>query len=124
MRLLLILVLLAFSFILFSCKMQVNNLRSDNKVVEDVQDVIPFKGRVVYRSFEGGFWGIISDDGQHYDPLALPPQFQIEGLRVTGKVRLRKNVFHFHMWGTIVELIELKVIDGDVSSNKLAPVSR
>ena len=111
----LIIVFSLFSLLVFGCKMQVDNIQSDDKCVEGVQDVISFKGRVVYRNFEGGFWGIISDDGQRYDPLVLPEQFQIEGLRVAGKVR-RRNVAHFHMWGTIVELVKLKAVDGNVLS--------
>lgn len=111
----LIIVFSAFSLFVFGCKMQVDNIQSGDRGVEGAQDVISFKGRVVYLSLEGGFWGIISDGGQRYDPLVLPEQFQIEGLRVAGKVR-RRNVAHFHMWGTIVELVELKTVEGDVLS--------
>jgi hypothetical protein len=114
MKISLIIVFSVFLLLVFGCKMQVDNIQSGDKGVEGAQDVISFKGRVVYRNFEGGFWGIISDDGQRYDPLVLPEQFQIEGLRVAGKVR-RRNVAHFHMWGTIVELVELKIIEDGVS---------
>jgi endonuclease YncB( thermonuclease family) len=110
----LIIVFSVFLLLVFGCKMQVDNIQSGDKGVEGAQDVISFKGRVVYRTFEGGFWGIISDDGQRYDPLVLPEQFRIEGMRVEGKVR-RRNVAHFHMWGIIVELVELKIIEEGVS---------
>ena len=26
-------------------------------------------GKIQYSDFEGGFYGIVSDDGEHYDPL-------------------------------------------------------
>lgn len=111
----LIIVFSVFLLLVFGCKMQVDNIQSGDKGVEDAQGIISFSGRVVYKNFEGGFWGIISDDDQRYDPLVLPEQFQIEGLRIAGKVR-RRNVAHFHMWGTIVELVELKAVDGDTLS--------
>lgn len=102
-------------FLLFvsGCRTQVEKFSSGNNDVEGTQDIISLCGRVVYKNFEGGFWGIVSDDGKRYDPLVLPEQFQIEGMRVEGKAR-RRNVAHFHMWGTVVELVELKAVDGDV----------
>jgi hypothetical protein len=77
----------------------------------EFEDVIAFEGRVVYLNFEGGFWGIVCSDGRKYDPLGLPPKFQMDGLRVRGKLRPRSNLMSFHMWGTIVEVLEISVID-------------
>ena len=117
MKIRLILLLLIFSFLPFSCKVQSDYHLPDNSKIKDTEDIISFSGRVVYKNFEGGFWGIVSDDGKHYDPLVLPKQFQTEGIRVEGKAR-QSNVAHFHMWGTIVDLIELKTIDEGDSDNQ------
>ena len=49
----LIIVFSVFSLLVFGCKMQVDNIQSGNKGVEGAQDIISFKGKIVYRNFEG-----------------------------------------------------------------------
>ncbi len=39
-------------------------------------------GRVAYMSFEGGFYGIITDKGDHYLPENLSTEFRKDSLRV------------------------------------------
>jgi len=71
------------------------------------------KGTVKYLSFEGGFYGIVGDDGNHYDPLNLPQEFRVEGLRVRFKATrdhaiMTDHMVSFHMWGYIVKLISIE----------------
>jgi hypothetical protein len=33
-------------------------------------------GTVAYKTFEGGFWAIDGDDGETYDPVDLPSDFE------------------------------------------------
>ena len=74
-------------------------------------EVIYFEGEVVYLDVEGGFWGIVTDDGKQYEPLALPLEFRREGLHVKGKLKLRKELYSPNMWGTIVDIIEIVAVD-------------
>lgn len=67
-------------------------------------------GTVVYISIEGGFYGIITDDYEKYDPTNLDEDFEIDGLRVQFAVRLRRWTGSIHMWGMIVEILYLKPI--------------
>ncbi len=69
------------------------------------QDLIYSKGEIVYLSFEGGFFGIISYDGNHYDPVNLPSEFKIVGLKVLFIVEKLDEQVSFHMWGIIVRII-------------------
>lgn len=69
------------------------------------QDLIYCKGEIVYLSFEGGFFGIISYDGNHYDPVNLPSEFKIVGLKVLFIVEKLDEQDSFHMWGIIVRII-------------------
>ena len=64
-------------------------------------------GKIQYIDLEGGFYGIISDDGEHYDPINLPLEFQEEDLRVEFKLRILKNQSSFHMWGIVVEVLKI-----------------
>jgi hypothetical protein len=72
-----------------------------------VQIVTGF-GRIVYLGFEGGFYGIEADDGSSYDPVNLPPNFRIEGLRVKFTVKILIGMASVHMWGRLVEIISIE----------------
>ena len=65
------------------------------------------KGEIQYINLEGGFYGIISGD-RHYDPINLPLDFEEDGLQVEFKLKILENATSSHMWGTIVEILEIK----------------
>ena len=69
------------------------------------ENIIEGTGTIVYLDCEGGFFGIISDDESHYDPINLPFSSKIDGLRVMFQAKIRDDLVSYHMWGTIVELI-------------------
>ena len=65
------------------------------------------KGTVQYLDIEGGFYGIVADDGSNYDPINLSSDFsdfEEDGLRVTFEGKIRDDLDSIHMWGTIIEL--------------------
>lgn len=64
-------------------------------------------GTVTYVDLEGGFFGILGDDGNEYDPLDLPTRFAVDGLRVSIEARVRQDLASAHMWGALVELDEI-----------------
>jgi hypothetical protein len=78
---------------------------SDNQY----QAIVQGTGTIIYLSFEGGFYGIVSDDGNGYDPINLPPKFEIVGLRVefVGEVL---DLYSIHMWGIIIRILSIKII--------------
>jgi len=70
---------------------------------------LSFRGNVTYVNLEGGFWGIISDDGKHYDPISLAEEFRQEGLLVQVEA-VTTNRGGIHMWGTMIEITAIKKI--------------
>lgn len=64
-------------------------------------------GTVRYMSFEGGFWGIVGDNGKNYDVGHLPQEFQRDGLRVRFSVNLT-DYLSYHMWGYVVSLVSIE----------------
>jgi len=72
------------------------------------KDTIQFTGKVVFNDFEGGFYGILADDGGKYDPTNLPAEFRKAGRRVSVVARKKPDMMSFHQWGTIVEIVEIK----------------
>jgi hypothetical protein len=67
-------------------------------------------GTVVYQPFEGGIWGIETDDGRQLRPKTdLPEEFRKQGMKVALEFRAL-DVFSFAMWGETVELISIRSV--------------
>jgi len=65
-------------------------------------------GTVKYISLEGGFYGITTDDNKNLDPLNLSKEFQVDGKRIYFKYVEKKEMASFHMWGAIIEILEIR----------------
>ena len=65
-------------------------------------------GTVKYIALEGGFYGINSDKGENFDPLNLPKEYQVDGKRISFSYKVRDDLASFHMWGVIIEIIEIQ----------------
>jgi len=65
------------------------------------------KGTVVYLSFEDGFYGIVGDDGENYDPINMPQEVKVDGLRVQFTANLTDHL-SYHMWGYVVKLFSIE----------------
>jgi len=90
-------ILLALSVLLLGCLPEENGL-------------ITAKGTVRYLDLEGGFYGIVADDGTHYDPgESLPEEFRRDGLRVRFTARPKEGVT-IRMWGKLVEIEKIERI--------------
>jgi len=70
-------------------------------------DVFEIIGTVAYVELEGGFYAIIAEDGKRYDPMNLPNSFRTDGLKVTVKAKLRPDAAGFHMYGPIIEVVDI-----------------
>ena len=81
-----------------------NNSKNENN---SYNELIYGTGTIIYLKIEGGFYGILSDDDQHYDPINLPLEYQKEGLRISFIAKERSDLLSFHMWGKIIELISI-----------------
>lgn len=65
-------------------------------------------GTVRYQDFEGGFWGIVTDDQQYLRPTNdLPAEFQRDGCRITARAE-PSNEISFHMWGRNVRVRDVQ----------------
>ena len=61
-------------------------------------------GTITYQNLEGGFYGILGDDGKKYDPLNLDAKFRENGLRVAFNATVAEGTATTSMWGTPVNL--------------------
>ena len=74
------------------------------------QSMIAGVGEVRYMEFEGGFYGIVSDQGDKYLPLNLEEEYKKDGLRVSFEA-VPADVMTIQMWGIPVEIKIIKLIE-------------
>ena len=61
-------------------------------------------GTITFQDFEGGFWGIVADDGQKFYPIeGIPTSLQKPDLPVEAEVE-PSDEMSFVMWGQTVNL--------------------
>ena len=90
-----------FNFLLFhSCASTISE--NSGEIVRR-GDIIEGTGKIMYIDLEGGFYGIIAHDN-HYVPINLPPELEMDGLKVKFKAKIRKDLVSIHMWGILIEL--------------------
>ena len=77
----------------------------------DNPDAVSGTGTVVYNDLEGGFYGILTDDGTRYLPLNLPDAFAEDNLAITFTGIPREEVATIQQWGIPLELTEISSED-------------
>jgi len=65
-------------------------------------------GRVVRVTVEGGFYGLVAEDGRRFDAGVLPAPFQIDGLAIRARLQDQPPMVGTRMWGTQVRLLEIE----------------
>lgn len=68
-------------------------------------------GTVHYIDISGGFYGILSDTGRHYDPLNLAPGYQRDGLRVRFEGEEIQGLVTIRMWGRPLRIHHIERLD-------------
>lgn len=72
-------------------------------------------GTVTYNDFEGGFWGIETDDNQQFRPVdGIPASLQQSGCQVEANVEPAPGI-SLHMWGQPVKVRSIKKISNGKS---------
>jgi len=74
-----------------------NCIYEENKVISQ-------SGTVIFLNLEGGFYGIMGDDGVNYDPVNLGKEYHSDGMRINFQGKLRDDLAGIHQWGQIIEL--------------------
>ncbi|MCU0631887.1 MAG: META domain-containing protein [Methanolinea sp.] len=74
-------------------------------------------GTVVYMDLEGGFYGIIADDGTHYLPDTLPPSCRVDGIRVKFTGMEKTHGASIYMWGTSLRILTAVPLGEEVKSD-------
>ncbi|MFB2641039.1 hypothetical protein ACE02D_01890 [Shewanella bicestrii] len=81
---------------------------------------VMLQGTVRYMNLEGGFWGIIADNGQKILPKNLPQDYRKDGLRLSFTAQEITGMMTIQQWGTLSSLSDITVI-GQVESQSADP---
>ena len=91
------------SVVSIGCSKYVNS----DKDIQSNENIISADGTIVYQELEGGFFGIITDNGDKYNPVNLPKEFQKDGLKVRFKGKINHDLVGIHMWGKLFEITRI-----------------
>jgi len=69
---------------------------------------IGIEGTIKYIDLEGGFYGIVADNGKNYDPVNLESEYQVDGLRIRVQAIPVTGIATVHQWGTTVKIIAIR----------------
>lgn len=76
----------------------------------DTVRLVSGTGLVRHIDLEGGFYGIVDDMGERYDPSNLPEDFKVDSLRVRYEATVTDKMTT-HMWGRPVDIITIERFD-------------
>ena len=76
------------------------------------EEVISGTGTIEYIELEGGFYGIVGDDGENYNPIDLMQQYQQHDLEIYFEARILKDVDSIYMWGIAIEITRIEKLGG------------
>jgi len=74
-------------------------------------DIISLTGTIVFKDIEGGFYGIVGDDGKNYEPTNLSDEFKKDGLKVKFIAKLHPDWASISMFGMIMELLKIEKVE-------------
>jgi len=65
-------------------------------------------GLIKYVELDGGFFGIMTEDGAKYFPEYLKPDFKQDGLNVRAVALPQEQILGIQMWGTPIEILKIE----------------
>jgi len=81
---------------------------NEEPVPEVGNEQIQFFGTIQYVELEGGFFGIVTEDGRKFFPQYLDNEFKQDGLNVRVTAILEEEVFGIQMWGAPIKLVSIE----------------
>lgn len=74
-------------------------------------------GKVHYLNFEGGFYGIVTDQNEKLLPMNLPKAYRIEGTVLALKGEFMTDMLTTQQWGKLFKISDYKVLELGVEAN-------
>ena len=83
----------------------------------ETSEVVAFEGKVVYINLEGGFWAVITEQGQKLGG-SIPVNLRLNNQKISGFYQPQKDMMSFRMWGTLVKFSQLQAVGKPGESGK------
>lgn len=83
---------------------------------------IHLTGHVEYVNNYGGFFAIIGDDGQKYQPTNLPGKVRTNGLPIKFDATLNDNLVSAFLWGKIVDVSNVTPLKAKISNDERSAI--
>lgn len=77
---------------------------------DDQGTFVRAEGTIVWVQLEGGFWGIEAGDGKEYEPINLPKEFMVHGLKVAFTGQVMEDWASIYQWGAVLEVSTIQRI--------------
>lgn len=84
----------------------------------DAQQLDWITGRVVFNDFEGGFYGIITENGEKLLPMNMDKSLMRENNKVALKGKYEKDLMTTRQWGKPFIIIEIKLLEKGKGGSK------
>lgn len=68
------------------------------------------QARVVYLDFEGGFYGLVAENGNKILPMNLSKEYKITGTLLKIKGHKVEGIATTKQWGTLYKLVDVQLI--------------
>lgn len=85
--------------------------KETSRLAADKDEIRNMTGTIVFHEIEGGFYGIVADDGKKYNPINLDESFKKDGLRVKFDANIKKDMMGIHMWGQYIEILKIEKVE-------------
>ena len=73
-----------------------------------VDQSITIVGTIQYVELEGGFFGIVTEEGAKYFPQYLPFDFKVDGLPVRVDAMFEEQAIGIQMWGVPIRILSIR----------------
>jgi len=106
--------LVFLSFMLMGCQQQSGIVPEELPMTEKKEQMVQQakwqQGEVVFVELEGGFWGIITNDGQKILPHGLPKALAVAGSKVRFQGKIIKDAVTIQQWGQVVKITKAELV--------------
>ncbi len=89
---------------------QVNEVNSASEDNSEMKSNSVITATVTYIDLEGGFFGLVTEEGDKYLPMNLMPEHRKEGTVLSFKAKQLKALATIQQWGTPIELVDAKIL--------------
>ena len=99
---------------------KITEIKAKKIRVEQKMDVkmVTIQGTIIYLNFEGGFYGIVTKNGQKLLPMNLTKEFKKVGAVVKVKGELMSRMMTIQQWGTPFKISHIEIIKAaDIDPN-------